>query len=134
MLRREDHRCSRKLRWLELQQGCVQHGHLHQVLCVEEYLVVVHDRVEAAVALQESVCTGRSDTEVKHLQDLLLHLEYHGLGEFVLADLQEVRQLRWVDLLILGRNEQRGHSKQVQLTLLNALFAHELIYDVLADV
>lgn len=101
---------------------------------IEEHLIVVHDRVEAAVALQEAVCTGSSHAEFKHLEDLSLHLEYHGLSEFVLTDLQEVCNLRWVDLLILGRDKQRGHSKQVQLTLLNALFAHEFVYDVLADV
>ena len=56
------------------------------------------------------------------------------LRKFVLANSQELAQLWWVDLFILGRDKQRSDTEQMKLALLNLDLAQVLVDDELRHV
>ena len=84
--------------------------------------------------MQESIGARCRYLEIHGHQDVLLHFEDLTLGELVLADHEEVSQVRRVDFFVLGSNQQSSHAKKVQLTLLNMLAAQKLVDDVLGNV
>lgn len=43
----------------------------------------------------------------------MLHHDHVAAGELVLGDAQQLLQAGWVDLLILGGDQNRGQSKDV---------------------
>ena len=84
--------------------------------------------------MEEAQGGRHCDVELERHQDLLLHLENHFLGEFVLTDGEVVAKLGRVDFLVLGGNHECRHSEQVQLALGDLDLAHVLVDDVHAHV
>jgi len=70
---------------------------------------------ELGVSLEEQVGTGEGDVEVQLLEHLSLHLENLLLGVSFVSHVDEISQIRWVDLLILAGGEKRGDSNQLKL-------------------
>lgn len=132
--RRQDERGGCQLWRLESQQCCVQERYFHEVLGVKEHFIVVEGAWQSPVPLQEPVCAWHSDHEIKLVQNFFLHVEHLLPGELILAHLQELVQVRWVDLFVLRSDPEGRYTKQVQLILLNFLLAHVLIDDVDSNV
>ena len=103
-------------------------------MAVVEHLLVLESAREHSVSLEEAVGRWRGQDEAELGKNFLLHFEHLVLGELVLADGQKFAQLWRINFFILGCNQQRRHSKQVELALLNLDFRQVLINDELGHV
>lgn len=83
------------------------------VLGEEEDLLIVSSRADLTESLEESVGGGREDIKLKLGEHVVLHHDHVAAGELVLGDAQQLLQAGWVDLLILGGDQNRGQSKDV---------------------
>ena len=77
--------------------------------------------------MQEAVAAWRLDVKLEGLQDLALHVQHLRAGELVLTHLEELLEIWRVDLLVLGRDEQRSDAEDVELGLEDLLLAQEAV-------
>jgi hypothetical protein len=57
------------------------------------------------------------EVELKSAEDVELELKNFFLGEFVLGHVKKILQFGWVDLFVLGRNEEGCDTEDVELSL-----------------
>lgn len=121
-LGRENQRRGGQLARVVLEQRGVEKRNLLNVLSeVENSVFVAHKCRHLSEALKEAIGGRACNIELKSLQDLLFHLQYFWLLELVLRNSEQVFELGRVDLLVLGRDQERGDAQDVQLALLDLL-------------
>ena len=67
-------------------------------------------------ALEESVCAWRCDVKLQLKEDIELDGDDFGVGEDVVADVDDLVELGLDNLLVLYRNQERGDADFMKLT------------------
>jgi len=105
-----------------LQEKGIEEGDFAKVLSEEVDLVVGGGRWELSESLEEAKHWGDMEVELEGAEDVELELEDLFFGEFVLWNIQKVLQFWWVDLFVLSCNKERGHTKDMELSLFDLDF------------
>ena len=99
--------------WGVLDQAVLDLGQFDEVASHHVGLLVVVE--ELGVSLEEQVGTGEGDVEPELLEHLAFHLQDLLLGVGFVGHIDEISEIRWVDLLVLARGEKRGNADQLEL-------------------
>jgi hypothetical protein len=70
---------------------------------------------------KEAVAAGDGNIVVQSLEHHLLHVKDLVAGVGTVADVDQIAQFRWVNLLVLGGNEEARDANELQLVTLNLL-------------
>lgn len=85
------------------------------------------------VRLQQRAACGKSDVEVKHLQNLSLLLSQLILRVGIISDCDEVLQLGRVDFLVLAGDQHCSHTHELQLAQADIAHHHYAIENIYGD-
>ena len=70
-----------------------------------------------AIALEESIRAGLLDIELQMEKNALLHSQNLGPSVCIVGQIDEIFDVRWVNLLILSRDEKRSDAHKLHIAL-----------------
>lgn len=106
-LTREDQSRRGNLTSVVAKKRGLEHRDLNNVLGEEEnFAVAVLAKDHVPEALEESVCAWRRDVELQLKEDIELDGDDFGVGEDVVADVDDLVELGLDNLLVLYRNQE----------------------------
>lgn len=68
-----------------------------------------------AIALEESIGAGLLNIELQMEKNALLHSQYLGPRVCIVRQVDEIFDVWWINLLILGRNEKRCDAHKLHI-------------------
>ena len=101
--------------WLVLVHFGVKEGKFEQVLGQEEGNCV--SLRDFPVAFEEAIRAGLLNLKLQVEQNLLLHVQDLHPRVRIVSEVDEVFDIGWVNLLILGCDEQSGHTDELNVRL-----------------
>ena len=116
LTRKYQSRCGNLASVVSKKRG-LEHRNLNNVLGEEEdFAVAVLAKYHVPEALEESVCAWRCDVKLQLKEDIELDGDDFGVGEDVVADVDDLVELGLDNLLVLYRNQERGDADFMKLT------------------